>query len=226
MLLSGIVPLVRHDDLSFGGRGRTIGGQFSRARDVTHQNRTRAARCTLPRSARTHPSMLPLPTSTTMRGGTNLGLGARLGNGLSDKHESRLVRALLRLLLSKTTYFQQRLSGNIQSRRVTLSVCHPAACDLRPGSPVERCRDSTLQSANRSSEAPVWTLRSIRRRSDLSSERSRDLTATPDSDLNERWPCGDGEMVMFRAHDALEHLRNPSPVSPQEEFTFKNSGSV
>ncbi len=29
------------------------------------------------------------------------------------------------------------------------------------------------------------------------------------ADLNERWPFGDGEVGVFRAHDALEHLRDP-----------------
>lgn len=29
------------------------------------------------------------------------------------------------------------------------------------------------------------------------------------ADLNERWPFGDGEVGVFRAHDALEHLRSP-----------------
>lgn len=29
------------------------------------------------------------------------------------------------------------------------------------------------------------------------------------ADLNERWPFGDCEIGVFRAHDALEHLRDP-----------------
>lgn len=29
------------------------------------------------------------------------------------------------------------------------------------------------------------------------------------ADLNERWPFEDGEVGLFRAHDALEHLKNP-----------------
>ena len=29
------------------------------------------------------------------------------------------------------------------------------------------------------------------------------------SDLNQRWPFGDGEIGVFRAHDALEHLSSP-----------------
>ena len=29
------------------------------------------------------------------------------------------------------------------------------------------------------------------------------------ADLNNRWPFGDGEVGVFRAHDALEHLRDP-----------------
>lgn len=29
------------------------------------------------------------------------------------------------------------------------------------------------------------------------------------ADLDERWPFGDGEVGVFRAHDALEHLRDP-----------------
>ena len=34
------------------------------------------------------------------------------------------------------------------------------------------------------------------------------------ADLNERWPFGDGEIGVFRAHDALEPLRDPIHTMP------------
>ena len=63
-------------------------------------------------------------------------------------------------------------------------------------------------------QARFSTLRSINR-------RVQDFTATPGhesvdlhdrrivADLNERWPFCDGEVGIFRAHNAIEHFRDP-----------------